>query len=526
MATSIEGVVTDAATGDPVEDATVTAEQTVLRYLAGSIVQPTRSPPSGGGALHVRGFATRFYYHASYTSLIRRPCEPSRPAPGMAAWWDAADLDVDPGALAEWPDRTNDYDLTQTDGGLQPELQADIVNGLPAVHFDGSEMVLGSNVIGHDAKEQGLAIFAVVIPEGWSERQTIYREENVDGDYREVWVQDGVGYNQQIVGSTGDMLHYATDDELVIFEVHQRDSLALFAQGTFRDSNAYTDELAPTQALMGAGLVGHVCEVIVYDRTLTGPERRDTYRYLDNKWGLGSTPPVYLGPSLIGAGQLEATLTTTITGSATVGSTSHFDADLWKGGQVVGAISLESTTRLELAHTLVAGGVVRATSSTDVQVDGRIALHRVALTFSSTTRVVADGRIAQARGAATLESASEFVADGRTTIHRAAQTLSSTTRVVADGRSSLHHAVATLVSTSRVVASGRDATRRAVATLVSTDELTADAIINSILAGSAELVSTTQVVAHGSLVTETEEETTEVTVREPSVRKRSQRAAF
>ncbi len=120
-----------------------------------------------------RSFFRLFYFAAFLggASLAWSDDPPQLPEiDGLRLHLDAADtsaLTVSDGQVEEWRDSTtaNDITFSPLSGTNPPELHADVINGLPAVHFSGSSLDTRSpDALGITNDIAGITIFAV----GWN----------------------------------------------------------------------------------------------------------------------------------------------------------------------------------------------------------------------------------------------------------------------------------------------------------------------------------------------------------------------
>lgn len=243
--------------------------------------------------------------------------------PGQARFWlDAGSLSAlqDGDHVARWRDQTptNPFnDAVQTDPDRQPTFRAQAVNGKPAVYFDG----INDQLTWNNEQPDDFTLFAVcqtardhvITPEAdWGTsasngRNLLLDMFQVGSNTRvalslgtngiTVYESDGAGYQPSLavydglIGSAPGLLrleYRQLQPSLAWNGVFKR--IGLPSRWKAASSNA---------AILAAGLgtataetfQGHLAEILVYDRPLTGCEIRQVEGYLAWKYGLPHPVP-------------------------------------------------------------------------------------------------------------------------------------------------------------------------------------------------------------------------------------------
>lgn len=216
------------------------------------------------------------------------PAIPTPPVSGYLAWYDASQITgiADGGSLASWSDSSgNGYTMTQATGGDQPTYykttSAKLINGLPAVWFNGSTDSIGNTAI---SVAQPVTIF--VVAQRTSGTGQLFAGDNVDqltfaasGSVWELYA------GSPLNGST------AFDTSVHVFSTVANSSSSLFrVNGTQQAAgNAGTfgliGGLLLSGSFAGTGLwTGPICEVIVYGSALLTASITSVESYLTTKW--------------------------------------------------------------------------------------------------------------------------------------------------------------------------------------------------------------------------------------------------
>jgi hypothetical protein len=240
--------------------------------------------------------------------------------PGCALWLDATDstsMTLSGSNLSQWRDKSsNGFAGTAVSS---PTLQANSINGLSAVQFNGSsQYITFGNVL--NLGTSPISVFAVTrftgnagivgkVSSRWfSGRWGLYRFAS-DGGL--VWYADASPSGANIVYADTKIADTTTTTQLLQGS-WDRSTLSLTQNGTQRASNTFvnTSNLSNTDTLLVGGygngdgtgvrsdffLNGVIGEILVYLGALTVSQRQQIEGYLAHKWGLqtnlpGSTAP-------------------------------------------------------------------------------------------------------------------------------------------------------------------------------------------------------------------------------------------
>lgn len=230
--------------------------------------------------------------YASDVTASSRRIDPFRPDElhGLQAWYDAVAITglSDGNSVSTWSDLSQ-FGRDVTEATNPPTYKTGIVNGLPVVRFDGSNDRLrfaGDNVA--DTFAQPNTVVAVVHN---SSSGTVYHGSNT-GDRATLLVNGGewaifAGDQVRKSGVTVDT------DVHVISVIFDGASSELWYDGADNSpsSSPGTEEFRLIHIGVNAGgsaeyFNGDICEIIVYDNTLTASERQQVEAYLLHKWGI------------------------------------------------------------------------------------------------------------------------------------------------------------------------------------------------------------------------------------------------
>lgn len=206
------------------------------------------------------------------------------PTPNLIGWWQADALELDNGdPVTSWVDTYSSKNLT---AGVAAEYVTNIINGLPAVRFDGSKLSVSFG----STKTQPNTIFIVCSQELTS--------------YRYVFEGDGAssrhGFGRINGGDTMDL--YAGTlvvgaGQAVPTGVHLWTTLFNGGSSYVRKdgvqvSTGNVGSQSPGGFTLGSkydgldSMVGYVAEVLFFNAELSGTDRDAVETYLMNKYGL------------------------------------------------------------------------------------------------------------------------------------------------------------------------------------------------------------------------------------------------
>jgi hypothetical protein len=250
--------------------------------------------------------------------------------PGNVLWLDGSDVDGDtsPGGSFEagirWIDKSaaGSGHASQTDASRLPAVLQNQVNGLAAVHFDGSDfMDLGPGALGMLSNVEGATLYAVVRTEVTTPQRVfmVSTGANSGGSRAGVNLFDSFGASLSDQGDFGAAGRRLDTDEFqridggvttvgvfvaytAVFD-YKAGTIDLLVNGQLVNASANfqtpgatsrTDSLniragadADTDLRRFRGAFkGDVGEILVYNRALSAAERRQLDDYLKAKWGL------------------------------------------------------------------------------------------------------------------------------------------------------------------------------------------------------------------------------------------------
>lgn len=219
------------------------------------------------------------------------PCNPAYIS-GLTVWLKADAIvglvDTDP--VATWDDESgNNLDATQSTAGFKPLYRTGIINGLPALSFDGTDDVLSlGNLAAFFPTAATLFIVADISDAGYSLVDT----SNVDSYWR--FSGDGNGYlgvfrTARIDGypmampNTG--AHLFTVQSGSAYEVFLDGTSKGTQSGSYSAGNSYLigrDNTATAEKVLS----GYVAEILIYNRGLSSVERGHVNQYVSDKYAL------------------------------------------------------------------------------------------------------------------------------------------------------------------------------------------------------------------------------------------------
>lgn len=232
----------------------------------------------------------------------------------LALWLDASQLsglsDGDP--VSSWTDQSgNNYHAAQATLGKQPEFKTNLVNGKPALRFDGVDdrlsfsgsalgmatdvsgfsvvMVMHTNTLGSSARPFYLA-------QGFDNYTRI--NIGVEADQRMTLLARRVDYgsSQEVASATniwptsGFHLYTTNVDfantsaNLWLNGANVGTTTSLLTAGNTSGTNSASGYIGAT--ISGGYLAGDLAEMIAYPRAITTDEREQLELYLANKYGI------------------------------------------------------------------------------------------------------------------------------------------------------------------------------------------------------------------------------------------------
>lgn len=257
------------------------------------------------GALRAYSSGTSANSLSNYTAGYRRYLGITAQAPqlisGIQAWYrsDAIAFVADTQAVAKWPDMSgNGYDLTQTTSGNRPAYYVNVVNGHPAVRFDGTNDYMTASI---GALNAPFTVFAVGKFQNATQPSTNYdyiyaigasaalqhfslsRDESTNRYY----IFDGTS---ALFGTslTGGQFIQVSQQTATSAPFHQAWQNGVSLSATDLGGAVNTDGSLNVGRYAGGAhfLDGYVAELIFYNRALSTNERQAIEAYLKIKYGL------------------------------------------------------------------------------------------------------------------------------------------------------------------------------------------------------------------------------------------------
>lgn len=408
---------------------------------------------------------------------------------GMLFWMDATSLALADGApLASWPDSSgNGFDATPS--AATAYYDATGINGHPAVRFGQSGVTemkvspgrtVGDRTIFQVVRTIGsIGAFATTQLQNtdpylqtYSTGGTIHTYTTPDLDSGVPW--SGVGQMVTLWCNTSAHAHW--------LEVDGTQVTSAWTPGS---SSAYfqlgANSLAPY------GMNGWIGEVVIYDRTLTDPERAQVQDYLATKWASASVPVTQ-----------DADLAMSSASSLTFGGVRAQPSALAMSAVSTLALSAvreqpASTALTALSSLSLAGGriaqpslAMSAVSTLSVLATG-IGVQNAVITFSSTSSLSFAGTREQQPSLAM--SASSTLVAGAVAQRNAVLALSTTSSLTTGGLRTAQPTLA-MTSTSTLVATATTTGVGQVSLgMTSASTLTLNAVRTPVLGGSLPMLA-------------------------------------
>jgi len=191
---------------------------------------------------------------------------------------------TDGDSVSTWSDDSgNGHDLT---AGTAPTYRTNVLNGEPAVRFDGVDDILTASI--SNTQSQPFEIYTVAIFHDVSARHDVHAGAGVGGDAGLLFVGSDGNFNSFAATILTDG---AADTNAHLFtQFHNGQSSFIEVDGSRTSGDAgtrgYTDFTVGDRSGEGAKFDGDVLEIAVYSAEKTSAERSDINSYFNNKYGL------------------------------------------------------------------------------------------------------------------------------------------------------------------------------------------------------------------------------------------------
>lgn len=253
------------------------------------------------------------------------------PGVGLVGWWDADDTSTftySSGAIvSQWSDKSPTPHHAVVDGGLPanwvPSRETNVINGRAAVYFNGAAALRSTMSAG----QSPLTLIALIKLTDVSDYRTWVGGSGAGGfqiraDQTNASVRTLAGGLQGIAVSAVPLPVAQT-----VIVTHTYDLAGSYAFW-FNGVDAGSGSLAPVSLTAtdtrfgvhmagGEPMLGHIGEIIKYDRVLTTTERQQVEGYLSTKW---IPPPGPVDLTAGASGGLAATSATMRTADALIGA--------------------------------------------------------------------------------------------------------------------------------------------------------------------------------------------------------------
>lgn len=256
---------------------------------------------------------------------------------GLSGWWKADSLSLnDSDPVASWSDSSGaGQTMSQGTSGNRPLYKTGIINGLPAVRFDGTDDFL-SGTITSDA--QATNWFVVMkAADGTNYLQIVYSGQEIlrrDTDQRiETWAGASASNVSMIHdGSTWD--YFSVEFNGASTMGYRIGSTSYPPWGDAGSGATGTAMRIGSHPTNGRPYHGDIAEIIQYNRALTQPEREYVFSYLQAKYfpaGAGNVNAAADVATGTGAA-LDVAVSVTVNADVASGSGSALDAVAAAGG--------------------------------------------------------------------------------------------------------------------------------------------------------------------------------------------------
>ena len=231
--------------------------------------------------------------------------------------WLKADAGVSASSVGAWLDQSGRHnDAQQGNGGAQPTLISNALNGRPAVHFDpGHSLALPSvTMAGKTAGEMFIVTRSTAA--GASNGFVRFGSQG----YGEAYFPLSDGRIADSFGSTTDWDTGPTAVNLGQFHLYDAastsaewtnrlDGVTHFTTSVSKSTNTVGFTSAPSLGGTWVGFQGDIAEIFVFDRALSADEREALGRYINARYGLVAVPgaPAGVTAAVVSASQTSLT---------------------------------------------------------------------------------------------------------------------------------------------------------------------------------------------------------------------------
>ena len=246
----------------------------------------------------------------------------------IIAWYDATSIEAfdinqtnHSDKISKWVDsEVRVYErivLEQTAANNQPIYQANSINGLPSIYFDGNDYLEGNEKLieGILSYHSG-SFFMVFEVDDTSVKQTIFSQNNLGNtDEIDIGISFSTHGDYGLCSSEGDCKNGVsiTRSSTSIVSPKKKSVLSLIVNN-INTANIYQDanlvntinnynptgvNNGLTKIMMGAKrddsnnlssyFKGKIAEIIIFNRSLSSEDRREIERYLGKKWNIKIT---------------------------------------------------------------------------------------------------------------------------------------------------------------------------------------------------------------------------------------------
>jgi hypothetical protein len=313
------------STGDTAGTATYGYSDFIAGQIAGVEIL---ADVAAGGILTARP-GRRWRQRFRHRQRTPTPVAIPKQIPGLHLWLDASQItglnNTDP--VATWTDLSGfDNNATQATAGSRPLYRTNILNGLPAVRYDGIDdwlTVLGTDALAMTNNAAGVSVLAVANLSdalSASSRQIITFSTNTETNARMKFGQRNATTNfwdisgrkldadtqQNLLGAlntqnNGQILTAVVDWANSNADIYRNGNSEATTSAWFTDGNtSATNSISVIVGAKHTGAapaefwVGDLHEILVYNRVITTIERQFLETYLTIKW----LPLIVPGPEL------------------------------------------------------------------------------------------------------------------------------------------------------------------------------------------------------------------------------------
>lgn len=215
---------------------------------------------------------------------------------GLVGWWKADSLSQSNGSgVSSWPDSSgHGQTLVQATGSLQPLFTTNVINGLPALRFDGTDDKLVATASSYTQPTHWFIVTKAA--DATQYLQWVHSGQEImrrDTDLR-VESYSGISASNATMTHDGSAWDYFSIEFNGASTMGYRIGNVNYPPWGDAGSNATGTTLTVGNhaSVSARAFHGDIAEIIVYNRALTSSERESVFTYLKNKYFSSGTSTV------------------------------------------------------------------------------------------------------------------------------------------------------------------------------------------------------------------------------------------